>query len=32
MPVDPATYAAITGQPLPPPLDPAAGYGGWRLP
>jgi hypothetical protein len=32
MPVDPAAYAAITGQPLPPPLDPSAGYGGWRLP
>ena len=32
VPVDPAGYAAITGQPLPPPLDPSAGYGGWRLP
>jgi hypothetical protein len=31
-PVDPADYAAITGEPLLSPLDPSAGYGGWRLP
>lgn len=28
---DPATYAGLTGA-APPPLDPSAGYGGWRLP
>ena len=30
--VEPAVYARVTGQPAPDPLDPAAGYGGWRLP
>jgi hypothetical protein len=25
-------FSAATGQPPPPRLDPAAGYGGWRLP
>jgi hypothetical protein len=29
--VSPPQYAALTGQPEPPPLDPSAGYGGWRL-
>jgi hypothetical protein len=29
--VSPPEYAALTGQPAPPPLDPSAGYGGWRL-
>jgi hypothetical protein len=29
--VSPREYAALTGQPEPPPLDPSAGYGGWRL-
>ena len=29
--VSPPEYAALTGQPEPPPLDPSAGYGGWRL-
>lgn len=30
--VEPAVYAQLTGQPAPDPLDPAAGFGGWRLP
>jgi hypothetical protein len=30
--VDPATFARETGEPPPAPLDPDAGYGGWRLP
>ena len=30
--VEPAVYAQVTGQPAPDPLDPAAGFGGWRLP
>jgi hypothetical protein len=30
--VEPAVYTQVTGQPAPDPLDPAAGYGGWRLP
>ena len=30
--VEPAAYTQVTGQPAPDPLDPAAGYGGWRLP
>jgi len=30
--VEPAAFAAATGQAPPPPPDPAAGYGGWRLP
>ena len=30
--VEPAVYARVTGQPAPDPLDPAAGFGGWRLP
>jgi hypothetical protein len=30
--VDPATFAARTGLPPPAPLDPEAGYRGWRLP
>ena len=30
--VEPAVYARVTGQPAPDPLDPAGGYGGWRLP
>ena len=29
--VSPPEYAALTGQAAPPPLDPSAGYGGWRL-
>jgi hypothetical protein len=29
--VDGQTFAAAAGR-APPPLDPAAGYGGWRLP
>ena len=31
-PVDPALYAAVTGDRAAEPLDPAAGFGGWRLP
>lgn len=30
--VDSPTFAADTGLPPPPPLDPTASYGGWRLP
>jgi hypothetical protein len=30
--VTPASFEARTGCPAPPPADPAAGYGGWRLP
>ena len=30
--VDFAEFTARTGLPPPPPLDPDAGYGGWRLP
>jgi hypothetical protein len=30
--VDYSTFAEATGTPPPPPLDLAAGYGGWRLP
>jgi len=30
--VDPAVYTQVTGEAAPDPLDPAAGYGGWRLP
>ena len=30
--VEPAVYTQITGEAAPDPLDPAAGYGGWRLP
>jgi hypothetical protein len=30
--VEPALYTRLTGQPAPDPLDPAAGFGGWRLP
>jgi hypothetical protein len=30
--VDPATYQALSGETPPEPLDPACGYGGWRLP
>ncbi len=30
--VDGLTFAANTGQSPPPPIDPAARYGGWRLP
>jgi hypothetical protein len=30
--VEPAVYTQLTGQPAPDPLDPGAGYGGWRLP
>jgi hypothetical protein len=29
--VSPREYAAQTGQPAPPPLDPSAGYRGWLL-
>lgn len=31
-PVHPALYAAVTGNRAAEPLDPAAGFGGWRLP
>lgn len=30
--MDTTAYVACTGMPAPAPLDPAAGYGGWRLP
>lgn len=30
--VDHSTFAQATGQPVPSPLDPGAGYGGRRLP
>ena len=30
--VEPAVYTQVTGEAAPDPLDPAAGYGGWRLP
>lgn len=30
--VDYATFTAASGQPAPAPLDPRAGYKGWRLP
>ena len=32
IPMDPAAYAACTGQAPPPPIDRSAGYRGWRLP
>lgn len=30
--VDPVEFTAASGRPAPAPLDPRAGYGGWRLP
>lgn len=30
--LDPAAFAVATGEAPPGPLDPGAGYGGWRLP